>query len=51
MRAVFLFIFMLTGGIYAQDTIIPLWPKNKIANHIPSPEKEVLVKGDDLMDQ
>ena len=48
MRVVSLFVLMLASGIYAQDTIIPLWPKNKIPNHIPSPEKEVLVRGDDL---
>ncbi|MBT8308665.1 MAG: alpha/beta hydrolase, partial [Maribacter sp.] len=48
MRVVFLFFFMLVSGIYAQDTIIPLWPKNSIPNQIPSSEKEVLVRGDDL---
>ena len=32
----------------AQDTIIPLWPKDNIPNHIESDEKEVIVHGDDL---
>ncbi len=37
-----LFVFLLTiGMVSAQDTIIPLWPKDKIPNRIESDEKEV----------
>ena len=38
---VLLMIFQSVG--MAQDTIIPLWPKNKIPNHIKTDEKEVHV--------
>lgn len=34
---------------YAQDTIIPLWPKDKIPNYVKSDEKETHVQGDDLL--
>lgn len=40
---------MLTvGSMNAQDTIVPLWPKNSVPNYIESEEREVLVRGDDL---
>lgn len=32
---------MNTSGIHAQDTIMPLWPKNRIPNHIESDEQEM----------
>ncbi len=37
-----LLVFLLTiGMVSAQDTILPLWPKDKIPNRIESDEKEV----------
>jgi len=48
MRVLFLLVFMIVNGVFAQDTIVPLWPKDKVPNHIVSEEKEVIVKGDDL---
>ena len=33
----------------AQDTILPLWPEDKIPNRIVSDEKETIVRGDDLV--
>lgn len=33
-------VFMITGQTIAQDTIIPLWPKDNIPNRIESNEKE-----------
>ena len=35
------FIFMMAGNVLAQDTIMPLWPQDKIPNHIQSDEKEM----------
>ncbi len=40
-------IFPVT--IWAQDAIIPLWPKDKIPNRIESDEKEIHTQGDDLL--
>ncbi|MFC4097319.1 alpha/beta hydrolase [Euzebyella saccharophila] len=37
-------IFVLSMSTTAQDTIIPLWPKNQIPNRIASEEQEVHVK-------
>ncbi|MBC6999814.1 alpha/beta hydrolase [Cytophaga sp. FL35] len=37
-------LFVIPMSITAQDTIIPLWPKNQIPNRIASDEKEVHVK-------
>ncbi len=48
MRVLCFLVFLMLGGVSAQDTIMPLWPKDKVPNHINSEEKEVLVKGDDL---
>lgn len=48
MRVLFFLVFMIVSGVFAQDTIVPLWPKDKVPNHIVSEEKEVIVKGDDL---
>ena len=31
----------LCTGLFAQDTIMPLWPKDKIPNHVVSDEKEI----------
>ncbi len=36
-----LLIFIITSQAMAQDTIIPLWPNDKIPNRIESDEKEV----------
>lgn len=40
MRVLFLLVFMIVSGVFAQDTIVPLWPKDKIPNRIESDEKE-----------
>ena len=46
-----LLVPLLLGSLsgYAQDTIIPLWPKDKIPNYVKSDEKETHVQGDDLL--
>tara|TARA_R110002051_G_scaffold48308_1_gene95252 strand:+ start:24462 stop:25373 length:912 start_codon:yes stop_codon:yes gene_type:complete len=36
-----LLLLLIVNGIFAQDTIMPLWPKNKIPNHVLSTEKEI----------
>ncbi len=36
-----LILLILSYSMVAQDTIMPLWPKNNIPNHIASDEKEV----------
>jgi acetyl esterase/lipase len=42
MKIKLLFLLLLmVNGIFAQDTIMPLWPKNKIPNHVKSTEKEI----------
>ncbi|MGB5500208.1 MAG: alpha/beta hydrolase [Maribacter sp.] len=48
MRVLFFLVLMIVNGVFAQDTIVPLWPKDKVPNHIVSEEREVIVKGDDL---
>jgi len=48
MRVICFLVFLMLSGVSAQDTIVPLWPKDKVPNHIDSEEKEVIVKGDDL---
>jgi len=40
MRILFFLVFMIVSGVFAQDTIVPLWPKDKIPNRIESDEKE-----------
>ena len=40
MRVLFFLAFMIVSGVFAQDTIVPLWPKDKIPNRIESDEKE-----------
>lgn len=40
----FTLLFMLSGIIYAQDTIIPLWPKETIPNRVASDEEEEYVQ-------
>jgi len=42
-------LLWVCSALYAQDTIIPLWPKGKIPNYIKSDEKETHVQGDDLL--
>ncbi len=44
-------VLLFFGGysLSAQDTIIPLWPKDKIPNYVKSNEKETHVQGDDLL--
>jgi len=44
-----LFSMIAVVGANAQDTIISLWPKDKIPNRIESDEKEVHTQGDDLL--
>lgn len=46
---VVLLILILPMAVMAQDTIIPLWPKDKIPNRIESGEKEVHTQGEDLL--
>lgn len=49
LRLTIVFGFLILPlAIMAQDTIIPLWPKDKIPNHIVSDEKEVHVYKDVL---
>lgn len=36
----FSFLLLFPATIMAQDTIVPLWPKDRIPNRIPSSEKE-----------
>lgn len=48
MRNIVLVLMIIAGSMNAQDTIVPLWPKNNVPNSIKSEEKEVLVRGDDL---
>lgn len=48
MRVLFFLVLMIVNGVFAQDTIVPLWPKDKVPNHIVSNEREVIAKGDDL---
>ena len=42
-------LLLFTHQIMAQDTIVPLWPQDKVPNHIVSEEREIIVKGDDLV--
>ena len=50
MKRIFTLVLLLTAPILtAQNSIIPLWPKDKIPNHIDSDEMEVIVEGDDLV--
>ncbi|MFT6795793.1 MAG: hypothetical protein ACJART_000931 [Maribacter sp.] len=35
-RALLLFLVGFVGQVYAQDSIIPLWPKDRIPNRIVS---------------
>ena len=44
-----LVLLLLVNQITAQDTIIPLWPEDKIPNRIASDEKEVHTQGEDLL--
>ena len=44
-----LLLFFGALSSHAQDTIIPLWPKDKIPNYVKSNEKETYVYGDDLL--
>ncbi|NNE75663.1 MAG: alpha/beta hydrolase [Pricia sp.] len=46
---VIFFFTVVSGGAFSQDTIIPLWPENKIPKRIISEEKEELRQGDDLL--
>lgn len=50
MKRIFTIVLLLTAQILtAQKSIIPLWPKDRIPNHIDSDEMEVIVEGDDLV--
>lgn len=51
MQKLVLILLLLTGctTIVAQDTIMPLWPKDKIPNRIASDEKEIHTQGEDLL--
>ncbi|WP_276167430.1 alpha/beta hydrolase [Zobellia alginiliquefaciens] len=40
-KLLILTVFAMSVNAFSQDTIIPLWPKNKIPNHVVSDEKEV----------
>lgn len=42
-------VFMISLGGLSQDTIMPLWPKDKIPNRIESDEKEIHTQGEDLL--
>ena len=44
-----LILIMAMPMLKAQDTILPLWPEDKIPNRIVSDEKETIVRGDDLV--
>lgn len=44
-----LLTFCSVFSLLAQDTIIPLWPKDRIPNFIESDEKEMHTQGDDLL--
>lgn len=44
-----LFLITMVIGANAQDTIIPLWPKDKIPNRVESDEKEIHTQGGDLL--
>lgn len=47
---ILLFIFLVGfTEAHSQDTILPLWPKDKIPNRIESNEKEEQVHGEDLL--
>jgi len=41
MRVLFFLVFMIVSGVFAQNTIVPLWPKDKIPNRILTSEKEI----------
>ncbi len=41
MKILAVILFFMSGFVLAQDTIIPLWPKERIPNHIKSDEKEI----------
>lgn len=41
MNKLIVVLFFMSGFAMAQDTIIPLWPNDKIPNHIKSDEKEM----------
>lgn len=47
--AIFFGCLMLPLQTFSQDTIIPLWPKDKIPNRIVSEEQEIHTYGDDLL--
>ncbi|MBM1107715.1 alpha/beta hydrolase [Aurantibacter crassamenti] len=46
--ALLIITLMITSNAFSQDTIMPLWPKDKIPNRIDSDEKEVHVYNDIL---
>ena len=48
MRVLFFLAFMIVSGVFAQDTIVPLWPKDKIPNRIESDEKEEFLVHDGI---
>lgn len=51
-KKILIVLISLLFGAYslgAQDTIMPLWPKDKIPNYVKSDEKETHVQGDDLL--
>ncbi|WKX75164.1 hypothetical protein [Zobellia laminariae] len=47
-KLIFLTVFAMSVNVFSQDTIIPLWPKDKIPNHVVSDEKEEHVLQDIL---
>lgn len=47
-RVVLLIVLAMSFNSFSQDTIMPLWPKDKIPNRIESDEKEAHVKEDIL---
>ena len=50
LRLTLVFSFILLPlALVSQDTIMPLWPKDKIPNRIESDEKEIHTQGDDLL--
>ncbi|WP_276390899.1 alpha/beta hydrolase [Eudoraea chungangensis] len=52
MKPFFLFLTLVLAGnlaLQAQDTIVPLWPRNNVPNRIPSDEKEMHKKDDILL--
>ena len=47
-RLIFFTVLIMSANAFSQDTIIPLWPKDKIPNYIASDEKEEHVREDIL---